>query len=338
LSADTFRVQYGGDGQEVNTTLDQAMRQDQAPAAPAPKQTAKMKILYNTETGETTVQESRPTGMNVAPAVEKATARNAQGMPVSLSNVGPRDVVTLPNGLGDSTAETWEQLGMLRRLPGGMGYEVVGEQQQPQSQQAGQKPAEKKADETPGDPTGVDPTSPQTDQTLSAIESKSPAALEGLVTSLSQTGEVSPAIIADMARTHGVEPAQMQASVDALVADHTRAARQAIARVDSSIDPDAFQAWLLKSPELADKVTRDVMGKSVREVQNAAREYVKNRDGAIESALVGKGIETQRLEGKLYMSRKALGLAPKPRMGDFPASDWIAVDEAVRAGHLTING
>jgi len=111
-----------------------------------------------------------------------------------------------------------------------------------------------------------------------------------------------------------------------------------IARVDSSIDPDAFTAWLLKSPELADTVTRDIMGKSVREVQNAAREYVKNRDGAIESALVGKGIETTRIEGKLYMSRAALGLAPKPRMGDFPASNWISVDDAVRGRHLTING
>src|SRR5207244_6372563 len=81
-----------------------------------------MKILYNTETGETTVQESRPSGMSVSPSIEQASARNAAGTPVSLSTAGPKDVITLPNGLGDSTAETWEQLGMLKKLATG-GYE-----------------------------------------------------------------------------------------------------------------------------------------------------------------------------------------------------------------------
>src|SRR5438105_1593226 len=87
--SDSVRMQFDSEGNVVDTSLEAAMKQEASTPAPAPRQTAKMKILYNTETGETTVQESRPTGMNVAPAVEKATARNAQGMPVSLSNVKP---------------------------------------------------------------------------------------------------------------------------------------------------------------------------------------------------------------------------------------------------------
>src|SRR5437660_4507119 len=201
------------------------MNQEADTPAPAPKQTAKMKILYNTETGETTVQESRPSGATVAPSVEQASARNKAGQPIPLSMAGPNDLIEIP-GYGDSIGSVFEGMGLLVR--DGNGYKLAGQQQPGE-----QKPVE---DQPAGDPTGVDPTSPQTDQTLSAIESKSPAALEGLVTSLSQTGQVCPAIIADMARTHGVEPVQMQASVDALVADHSRAARQAIARVDSSID------------------------------------------------------------------------------------------------------
>ena len=284
-----------------------------------------MKILYNTETGETTVQESRPSGMRVSPSVEQASARNAHGMPVSLANVKPGDVVSLP-GMGDSTAAVYESMGLLRRLPGGMGYEVIG--QEPAAQEQPKQDNTPKADESPaGDPTGVEPTSLKTDQTLSAIESKSPAALEGLITSLSQTGEVSPAIIADMARTHGVEPAQMQADVDALVADHTRAARQAIARVDSSIDPDLFTAWLLKSPEMADRVTRDVMGKSVREVQNAARAYVTSRQTALREALEGHGLNVWEDHGSLFVT-------------DFPGAGKknVSVRELVERGLLDIRG
>jgi len=46
----------------------------------------------------------------------------------------PTDVITLPNGFGDSSAETWEQLGMIKKLPTG-GYEIVGQEQQPAAKQ-----------------------------------------------------------------------------------------------------------------------------------------------------------------------------------------------------------
>jgi hypothetical protein len=335
--SDAVRMQFDSEGNIVDTSLETAMKQEATAPAPAPKQTGAFRGRFDESTGQFVVEQNRATEYRFTPAEKTAVTVRSNAGPITLAQAGPDSIADFP-GFGETSCAAAVTMGLLVPRNGG-GYEAVQSASAAPATQQQQQPQQKKADESPaGDPTGIEPTSAQTDQTLSAIESKSPAALEGLVTSLSQTGEVSPAIIADMARTHGVEPAQMQAQVDAIVADHTRAARQAIARVDSSIDPDSFTAWLLKSPELADRVTRDVMGKSVREVQNAAREYVNKRDGAIESALVGKGIETTRIEGKLYMSRKALGLAPKPRMGDFPASDWIAVDEAVRAGHLTING
>src|SRR6267142_604324 len=74
--------------------------------------------------------------------------------------------------------------------------------QQQQQQQQQQKPAEKNADEQPaGDPRGVEPTSDASDATLKALSADTPMALEHLVTSLSQTGQVSDAVIADIART-----------------------------------------------------------------------------------------------------------------------------------------
>jgi hypothetical protein len=283
-----------------------------------------MKILYNTGTGETTVQESRPSGARITPSVEQATARNAQGMPVSMSNVRPSDVVTLP-GMGNSTAEVYERMGLLRKLATG-GYEVIG-QDQPAAQQSKQQDSKPKVEEQPaGDVRGIEPTSNQSDATLKTLAADEPAALEGLITSLSQTGELSPAIIADIARQRGVEESVVQSQVSSMVQDHVRAAQQAVKNVDSTISPAAFQTWLLKNPDLADRVTRDVMNKSVASVQDAARQYAANRNTALVTALESNGLNVWEDNGSLFVT-------------DFPGAGKknISVRELVDRGLLTIN-
>ena len=301
-------------------------------------QQGSMRVLYNTETGEATVQESRPSGAVVSPSVEQASARNSAGQPIPLSMAGPNDVLDIP-GYGNSLASVYEQMGLVVR--DGNGYKLVNQPAVKQIsgpsgsilQQDGQADGNEKsvrvdAPSPAGDVRGVEPTSNQTDATLKAITERTPMALEGLVTSLSESGELPDALLEDIAKQHDTDPAEFKAQVSSMVDDHVRAGRQAVKAVDATINLEAFQAWLLRDPELANKVTRGILNKRVTEIQDAARTYVANRDGAIESALVGKGIETKRDGGKLYMSRAALGLAPKPRMGEFPASDWISVDEA----------
>ncbi len=337
---DALRMQFDSEGNIVDTSLEAAMKAEQATPPSAPRQIGAARYVVDTTTGAGRFETSQPREYRAAPVESQGVTVRSNAGPITLAQATGADIINIPALQGETNIATALSLGYVVPRAGG-GYELtaLAQSQQPQQQAGQQKPTEKpKADEeAAGDPTGVEPTSLKTDQTLSAIESRTPQALEGLITSLSQTGEIPTALVEDMARQHDVDPAQMQADVNALVADHTRAARQAIARVDASINPDSFQAWLLKSPELADRVTRGIMAKSVAEVQAAAREYAKNRDGAIESALIGSGVDTTRIEGKLYVSRKALGLAPKPRMGDFPASDWISADEAQRAGHLTFN-
>jgi len=48
-----------------------------------------MRILYNTETGEATVQESRPSGARVSASVG-GDGQEQGGMPVSISTAGPQ--------------------------------------------------------------------------------------------------------------------------------------------------------------------------------------------------------------------------------------------------------
>src|SRR5262249_39233563 len=117
ITMDGFKMTFGPDGEPVGTSLEAAMNEPPTASTPTQRipQQGKMKVLYNTETGESTVLESRPSGASVAPSVEQASARNAQGMPVSLATCGPKDVILIP-GMGDATAEVWEQMGMVRKL------------------------------------------------------------------------------------------------------------------------------------------------------------------------------------------------------------------------------
>jgi len=109
-----------------------------------------------------------------------------------------------------------------------------------------------------------------------------------------------------------------------MVDDHVRAGRQAVKAVDATINPEAFQTWLLRDKELANKVTRGILNKSVVEVQDAARTYLKNRDTATESALVGKGIGHAHRGQALHEPHRAR-TRPEAAHGRLPGLGLIAV-------------
>lgn len=315
-----------------NPDVPREVKPEAAPAAPSAQHPRSVvRVLYNTEDGSTRVMESHQTGGVVTPSVDKASARDRAGNPISLSAAGPNDVVTI-NG-SDTLASVWESMGMLRRTA--TGYETVGEAASPAAGNPKPNEPTKAEAEPAGDVRGVEPTLPSTDATMKALADQSPMGVEAIVTSLSTTGDIPDSLLSDLASQHDGDPEEFKAGVVAAVQDHVRAAQQAIRNVDPTISPEAFQAWLLRDPDLANKVTRDVMAKSVAEVQRAARQYSTARDTALEAALDSRGITTKREGGKLYVSRTSLGL-PVTKRGDF-AGDLMPVSQAIREGHIIIN-
>ena len=295
-------------------------REGQQSAEPTPQripQQGKMRVLYNTEDGSTRVEESHPSGAMVSPSVEKATARNAQGMPVSLGTAGPKDVITLPNGLGDSTAEAWEQLGMVRKLAAG-GYEIIGQEQPAaaQQQQTEQKPA---VEEPAGDVTNVPGTSQDVDTFQADLAKRSPVGFDGLLTSLVKTGEMPSALVEDLARQSGQESAEFTANVERMTGQYVAAGRAALAN-SGVTQPEAFEQWArAEQPDAFDNAVRDlVQGRSVARMQDLGRAFVKSNNSRLASLIMSKGVEAEvREDGEVWVKRSDLGLAPTEAKGDF---------------------
>jgi hypothetical protein len=60
--------------------------------------------------------------------------------------------------------------------------------------------------------------------------------------------------------------------------------------------------------------------------------------GARARVIQAKGIDTRIENGTVYVSRKSFGLPLTPRRGDFGGSDLMPLREAIRAGHIEVNG
>lgn len=326
--SDTVRMQFDAEGNIVESGF-----KPETPApTPAQHPRGALRYVLDTESGVGRFEESHTTGGTFSPSVVQATARDRAGNPISLSAAKPTDVVAIP-GFGDTTAEVFEGMGLLRR--GAFGYEVVGSAATQETKPA-QETKPQAAPEPAGDVRGVEGTSEATDATMKALSTVTPQGLDAIVSSLSTTGEISDALLSDLASQHdGSNPEEFKAGVVSAINDHVRAAQQAIRNVDASISPEAFQAWLQKNPDLASHVVRGVMAKSVAEVQSAARQYSAARDTALEAALNSRGITTKREAGKLYVSRASLGL-PVTKRGDF-AGDLMPVSQAIRENHIIIN-
>src|SRR5262245_3953759 len=306
-------------------------------AEPTPQripQQGKMRVLYNTEDGTTRVEESRPSGARVSPSIEQASARNKAGMPIALSTAGPQDVITLP-GMGDSDAQTWEQLGMIRKLATG-GYEIVGQGagalgEQPAAQQ--QKPAEKKVEEPAGDVTNVPGTSESSDKLLSTLQERAPMGLEGIIESISQ-GVVPETLYADIARQIGDE--NFAAKAETMHGEFLAAGQAALRNVGVT-DPAAFETWARANgqEEVSSAVRDMVTGRSVSRLQSLGRAFVAQNNERLATLIQSKGVDAEVRNGEVFVSRKGLGLPPTPRRGDFGGSDSISLRDAIRAGYIS---
>ena len=58
----------------------------------------------------------------------------------------------------------------------------------------------------------------------------------------------------------------------------------------------------------------------------------------VRASFRAKGIDTRIENGTVYVSRKSLGLPLTPRRGDFGGFDLMPLREAIRAGHIEVNG
>jgi hypothetical protein len=65
---------------------------------------------------------------------------------------------------------------------------------------------------------------------------------------------------------------------------------------------------------------------------------VEYSNGQLARTIQSKGVDTEVRDGIVYVSRKSLGLPVTPRRGDFGGSDLMPLRDAIRAGHIEVNG
>jgi hypothetical protein len=137
---------------------------------------------------------------------------------------------------------------------------------------------------------------------------------------------------AEAARMLGDENAP--AAIARMHAENLRAGQQALNAVGVK-DTAAFETWLRKhDPDLASTIVRDVvLNHDVTKLQRSGRQYLAARDNAVAQALSARGIETQRIQGKLYVKKRDIGLP----YGDFK-DDVISVAQAEAEKYLNFNG
>jgi hypothetical protein len=292
----------------------------------------------DTETGAIKVQQNAPTSYRPeTPAGQGGTVvRNSAGQPTTLSQAKPSDVIDFGPGRGDTTVQVALSLGWIVPSAAG-GYMLPGgqqpaEEQQPKDEQAQQQDS---APVNPADVRGVEGTSAQSDATLQALQTHAPAQLEHLIDSIGAKGVIPD--FDEVSQMLGDENAG--AKIAQLHSEQIRAGQTVLKNVDASINPEAFEAWVRRTnPDFASTIVRDMLvHHSAASLAQAARSYVKARDNALATRLDGMGIETQRRDGVLYISREAVGLQPTPRRGDFGGETFISVAEAEKLGLLTIN-
>ena len=242
-------------------------------------------------------------------------------------------MITLPNGLGDSSAETWEQLGMIRKLATG-GYEIVGSAATTPAQEQ-HKPVEKKDEEPAGDVTNVPGTSESSDKLLSTLQAQAPMGLEGIIESISQ-GVVPEKLYADIARQIGDENFSEKAGA---MHGEFLAAGQAALRNVGVTDPAAFETWARanRKEDVSSAVRDMVTGRSVSRLQSLGRAFVQQNNERLASLIQSKGVDSEIRNGEVYVSRKSLGLPPSPKVGDFGGSDSISLRDAIRAGYISFS-
>jgi hypothetical protein len=173
------------------------------------------------------------------------------------------------------------------------------------------------------------------DALLRTLEANTPVALEGIITSMVH-GTKPEALIQDIARQLGDEG--MSGKISAMHGEFLASGQAALRNV-GVVNTAEFEMWARENhaEKAADAVRDLVTGKSVGKLQALGRTFAAESNDKLAMILQSKGVDSKVEDGTVYLSRKALGLGPSPKHGDFGGSLWISVGEAQRAGHITFD-
>jgi hypothetical protein len=327
-----YRQTYNADGTPSSKSFEQAGNEPQA--TPSPYRTGGVVTrVQMSEDGSATVSTSEPRSAPKKEAPADAFAMDDVLGPVGLDRATAKSVVTI-KGMGDSSAEAWVNMGVLRKAANGQGYELVQSAATP----APNVPAAAKPNDVPApakaevavDLSNVKGTSEGEEATLTSLKTDGGVHFESLITQAVQGKDLD---VAAVAKEMGMEDGGD--AITSMVAAHREAGAQVLRNIDPTISGEAFERWAQKDPDRADAIIRATLAKDLGPLAEAGRQYAAERANRIEAVVNGAGVETRREGGKLMLSRKALGL-PTGGRGDFETA-WISVQDALKSGALIID-
>jgi hypothetical protein len=232
----------------------------------------------------------------------------------------PNSIIDLGGKWGDSTAENFERMGLIRRLRDG-GYELAGE-----AALAAPAAAEKKAEaprpEAEADAVnldGVEAIPPSIDVVHSNLKrAAGPATYTALLTAAIHGADMS-APIADVARSSGQPIEHVRESVEGVLSEYRRAAGQ-VFQANGGRSGDGFQAMLQwaqqngKADQAIEAMMALVERNEVSLLAKMSRSYSRlNRSDWTNSELLsadfGAGVTAREIDGVVYLNVKGRGEA-----------------------------
>lgn len=253
---------------------------------------------------------SRPNALNTADWSSGAagilqTARTATGAP-AISGVKATDIITLPNGMEVSVA-TAQQLGMVSLNASGQYVEVQG------GVDAASRQPEPEA--VVDDAEGF--ADVQAEASLMELaQTVSPSLQVGAVADIVKTGAVDPRTLNRAAAEAGIEPAAMQAKVDATMAQFRAQAVSAVQGYGSG-DPEDFFAWAQEhAPNgLKEAMHRHGMERSTKGYEPLYRTFIGTMEAhdpqSILDAEFGGGITARKDDrGRVLLTIPGKGEVP----------------------------
>jgi hypothetical protein len=300
----------------------------------------RVRMRFDSETGETTFEQQptdRPREYRFSPVQEAGGVTVMQdGSPTTLAQARKDALVDIPALGGQTSVAAAVTLGYLIPLPQG-GYRMADgvAQEQPKASEQPKPEAAPKPEEKidPKDTVGLPSLPAETDKFIAQVP---PQAFAAVVLGLADGKNVDN-LLDDVARTIGGENSREQAAQ--VIEQHEAVAVKAVQNV--GVEPGSEQdfhndmrgtaayqdAWLA----LAEK-------HNVGPMQTLARKWVQASNERLATLISAKGVDTRVEDGVVYVSRKALGLGPVPKRGDFGGGDWSPLRQMIREGHVEING
>jgi len=338
----TYSLDSNGEAQVTGKSLDQKTNAEPS-AAPVHRQggaPSAVRVTVNSETGATTFEsgaQRSSANAKTGPSATEAQAINKFGVPVGLDRAELDDVVTIP-GKGDSSLRAWITMGEVRPRRDG-GFELVNplpsNPAAAKTQQEPNKPAALPAPAAdPRDAVGIPGTPADVDAFQTALVAKTPMAFEGVITSIVKGAEPNWSAIAEQHRAE--DPKAFAAAGEKAHAAYIASGQAALKNV-GVVAFEEFESWARSQGDDADTAVRDlVSNKSVGRLQELGRKFVAQSNQKIASMLEAQGADVKIERGKVYISRKSLGLADVPARGDFGADRYMSFEAARAAGHITV--